>query len=77
MNQLNPNIHDIMLYIGIIEGAIDVLSTDPDAPYEDVRLLLNSKRQMSTLKYVASALNRGDLEDFEKAMLDLENQAAF
>ena len=77
MSKLNPNIHDIMLYIGIIEGGIDVLSADPDAPYEDVRLLLNSKRQMSTLKYVASALNRGDLEDFEKAMADLESQANF
>lgn len=77
MEKLDPNIHDIVLYIGMAEGAIDVLANDKDAEYEDVRLLLNSKKQMTTLKMVARALSQGDVEGFEAAMRDLENQAAF
>jgi hypothetical protein len=77
MSDMTPNIHDIMMYITFVESAIDALSNDKDAEYEDIRLLLNSKRQMTTLKFVAKALDQGDYQAFEKAMHELETQAAF
>jgi hypothetical protein len=72
----DPNIHDLLIYVKLVEGAIDALIEDPEAiSPEELRLLLNANKQMATLKRVALTLQQGSHEGFEAAMRELENQA--
>lgn len=77
MHKPQPNIHHLVLYVGLLEGAIDALTEDGDASFEEVRLLLNTKRRLATMKVAGKALKQGNRGDFEAAMKDLQNQAPF
>lgn len=79
MSKADPSIEDLLLYVRLVEGAIDGLIETPDVvTLEEMRLLLNAQKQFATLKMVAKILqNNGTHEQFEAAMLDLEKQAPF
>jgi hypothetical protein len=77
MHQPQPNIHQLVLYVGLLEGAIDVLTEDANATPEEIRLMLNSRRRLGSIKAAAKALIRENQEDFDAAIKDLENVAPF
>lgn len=78
MHDPDPNIHDLLMYVKLVEGAIDALIENPDAvSLEEMRMLLNAQKQLATLKLVAKTLQQGSHEEFEAAMRDLETQAPF
>lgn len=77
MHKPQPNIHQLILYVSLLEGAIDALTEEGDASFEEVRLLLNTKRRLATMKVAGKALRQGNQGDFEAAMRDLQNQAPF
>jgi hypothetical protein len=80
MHKADPSIADLLLYIRLVEGAIDGLIETPDTvTFEEMRLLLNAQKQFATLKMVAKILQskEGTHEQFAAAMRDLEGQASF
>lgn len=77
MHKPQPNIHQLVLYVGLLEGAVDTLVEDADASFEEIRLMLNSKRRLGSIKAAAKALIRKDQADFDAAIKDLETVAPF
>lgn len=78
MSKADPSIDDLLLYMKLIEGAIDALIENPDAvTLEEMRKLLNAQKQFANLKWVAKTLQQGDRTAFNEAMRNLEGQAPF
>jgi hypothetical protein len=77
MHKPNPNIHDLILYVSLLDGAITALLNEADKSFEEVRLLLNTRRRLATMKEAGKYLEQGKQEEFEAAMVDLANQAPF
>jgi hypothetical protein len=79
MTKPDPNIHDLLMYVKLVEGAIDVLVESPAAvSMEEMRLLLNAQKQFTSLKMVAKIIeSNGTHDQFEDAIRELENQAPF
>lgn len=77
MSKPSPNIHDLILYVALLDGAISALLSAGAATPEEVRLLLNTQRRLATMKTAGKFLEQGDQDNFEIAMKDLANQAPF
>jgi pyruvate formate-lyase activating enzyme-like uncharacterized protein len=73
----NPNIHQIMVSIRILDEMIDTFINENGLEYDEKRKMLNAKRQLTTMELVAVALREGRREDFDSAMNELETQACF
>ncbi len=76
MSQLNPNIDDLLIYLKLVVGALDAVTDfDTGVTPEEVRLLMNAKKQLATLESVAKMLKLGDVNGFHESMRELESQA--
>jgi hypothetical protein len=75
MHKPQPNIHQLVLFVGFLEGGVDALTAELDVTPEETRLLLNAKRVLGSIKMAAKALNRRSKEDFDFAMNDLKTVA--
>lgn len=74
-NMETPNIDDMLITLQMISAVIEVLIASSE--YDEVRLLLNVKRQITNMELLASAWKAGKQEDFDNAVLALECQAPF
>ena len=77
-----PNIHQMLIVLQGLTSIIDVLlksceSEEVGAAYDEIRLLLNAKKQLTTMEYVAVALKANNREDYDSALEELEAQAPF
>jgi len=77
MHKPQPNIHQLVLFVGFLEGGVDALTADASVTPEETRLLLNAKRVLGSIKMVARALHKNSREDFDFAMNDLKTVAPF
>lgn len=77
MHEADPSIEDLLMYMKLIEGAIDALIENSEVTLEETRKLLNAQKQLATLKWVAKTLQQGDRAAFTDAMANLETQAPF
>lgn len=77
MHKPDPNIHDLILYVALLDGAINALLNTADKTFEEVRLLLNTQRRLATMKEAGKYLEQKNQTEFEAAMGDLANQAPF
>lgn len=76
----DPNVHTMVVYLRMHEEILQVLfdnATLLGLDYEQIRMILNAKEQISRMERVASALKAGNKEDFDTAMAELERQVAF
>lgn len=76
----SPNIHGMLVAMQIFSSIIDILITSAEkleVPYDEVRLMLNAKEQITRMERVAAALKANNRDDFNVALDALENQAAF
>lgn len=76
----SPNIHQILMTLQIFSAVIDILITHGSAlglPYDETRLLLNAKTQITRMEQLAAALNADDEDGYNEAIGALEQQAAF
>jgi len=73
----NPNIRQLLLSVRLLEEMIDTFINHEELEYEEKRLMLNAKKQLTMMNLVAAALTAGNHEDFNVAMNSLETQAAF
>lgn len=75
-----PNIHEMMVSLQLFSALIDVLITNADSlgiEYDETRLMLNAKEQITRMERVAVALRANNRGDFEAAVKVLETQAPF
>lgn len=76
----DPNIHQMVNALAVISGALDIMISlldDAEINHNEVRLVLNAKKQILSMEYVAAALKSGNREDFDKAIEELKQQAPF
>jgi hypothetical protein len=78
----NPNIKQLLESMTMVSGILDKMLANLDAPdvelsTDDVRLLLNAKKQVTQLELVAAALNSGNEELYNEEVEKLKGQAAF
>jgi hypothetical protein len=80
MSEPKPNIHEMMVQLQIFSAVLDILITNAsnlDVDYDEIRLMLNAKEQITRMERIAAALQANNKEDFEFAVDDLERQAPF
>lgn len=70
-----PKMSDMLITLQMISAVIEVLIANSE--YDEMRLLLNVKKQITNMELVASAWKAGNQEDFDNAVASLECQAAF
>lgn len=73
----NPNIHDILVTVRLLDEMIDTFICDDGLEYDEKRKMLNAKRQLTNMEVVAVALKDNNREDFDRAIKELETQAHF
>lgn len=73
----NPNIHVILGQLRILSAVMVSILASDDLGYEETRLILNAKEQLTRMELVALALQAGNREDYDKAISALERQAVF
>lgn len=76
----NPNVHQMVVTLQIFSAVIDVLITNGanlGLPYDETRMLLNAKSQITRMEQLAAALNAGDEDGYNEAIGALEHQAHF
>lgn len=73
----NPNIHVILGQLRILCAVMMSVLGSEHLEYEETRLILNAKEQLTRMELVALALQAGNREDYDKAISELERQAAF
>jgi hypothetical protein len=73
----NPNIHVILGQLRILSAVMGSILGNEDLEYEETRLILNAKEQLTRMEIVALALQAGNRNDYDKAISALESQAAF
>lgn len=76
----SPNIHEMLATLQIFSSVIDILITHADRlgiEYDEIRLMINAKEQITRMERVAAALKANNRNDFNVALADLERQAAF
>lgn len=72
----DPNIHQMLVTISLLDAHIDTFLREA-FDYDEKRLLLNAKKQLTQMEVVAAALSENNRSDFDVAMKGLEGQAAF
>lgn len=75
----DPNIHGMLLQLQVFSSVMDILivnGLDAGMEYDQTRLLINAKEQLTRMNRVAAALKANNLEDFNEAIKELDNQAA-
>lgn len=75
-----PNIHEMLVRLQIFTSVIDILINHAEklnVSYDDTRLMLNAKEQLTRMERLAAALRANNRSDFEAAIRALENQAPF
>jgi hypothetical protein len=70
----NPNIHQLLVPVRLLSQWIEVFLCE-NMEYDQVRLMLNAKQQLLRMEMVAAALEAGDLENFNRTMEEIQNQA--
>lgn len=73
----NPNIHVILGQLRILCAIMGSILTSEDLDYEETRLILNAKEQLTRMELVSLALLAGNREDYDRAISELERQAVF
>lgn len=73
----DPNIHQILVSIRILDEMIDTFINENGLDYDEKRKMLNAKRQLISMELVAVALRENRREDFDRAIRELETQACF
>lgn len=78
----NPNIKQLLGSMSMVSSILDEMLANLDAPdvefsTDDVRLLLNAKKQVTQLELVAGALNSGNEALYNEEVEKLKAQAAF
>lgn len=76
----DPNIHQILATLTVIDGMLEVILTLSHAGRVDVgntRLIFNAKQQILTMEQIATALNNDDRKSYDEAVDRLKKQAPF
>jgi hypothetical protein len=76
----NPNIHQMLATLGVIDGMLDIilsLSQVGRVDVDDVRLIFNAKQQILVMEQIATALNSEDRNSYDEAIKRLGQQAPF
>lgn len=73
----DPNIHQMLVTIRLLDDQIDTFVGHDEIAYDEERLMLNAKKQLTKMELVATALKANNREDFDSAIAELENQAHF
>ncbi|MHB1299321.1 MAG: hypothetical protein ACYCY8_00450 [Burkholderiales bacterium] len=76
----SPNIHEMLAALQIFSSVLDILINHADKlgiEYEETRLMLNAREQLTRMERVAFALKANNKEDFDLSLAALEKQAAF
>ncbi len=72
----HPNVHDMLVQLKLFNAVFDVL-LNADLGYDNNRLLLNAKAQVTNMEGLALALEAKNREDYEAAVKAIESQAVF
>ena len=76
----SPNIHEMLATLQIFSSVIDILLNHADKlgiDYDETRLMLNAREQLTRMERVAFALKANNKEDFDLSLEALEKQAVF
>lgn len=76
----SPNIHEMLAALQIFSSVIDILVANAEQlgiDYEEIRLMINAKEQLTRMERVATALKANKKVDFDVAVAELEKQATF
>ena len=74
----DPNIHQMMVLLRALNAALVSIPEEfGTLQYEENRLILNAREQITRMEMVAAALKANDRDGFDEAIKKLEAQAAF
>ncbi len=76
----DPNIHTMLVNMRVFSSVMEVIiasANEIELGYEQTRMLLNAKEQLTRMERLAAALKADNKEDYNKAIEDLERQATF
>ena len=74
----DPNIHQLVVLLRALDAVLNSIASEfDDLAYDDTRLLLNAREQITRMERVAAALRSNNIEDFNDAIQMLEQQAPF
>lgn len=76
----SPNIHEMLTTLQIFSSVLDILINHADKlgiEYDETRLMLNAREQLTRMERVAFALKANNKEDFDLWLRELERQAVF
>lgn len=77
MHQPNPNIHQLILYVILLEGVIEAAIRSEELSPEETRLMFNAQLRLNIMKRAGKHLKNNEQDEFEVAMRELANQAPF
>jgi hypothetical protein len=73
----HPSVQQMVVVLKILGGTIDVLLSAAVFPYDESRLLLNARKQITNFESLALALEAQDRDGYEAAIAELDRQAVF
>lgn len=74
----DPNIHQMMVLLRAINAALVSIPDEFEGlQYEENRLILNAREQITRMEMVAAALKANDRAGFDEAIRKLEEHAPF
>ena len=74
----NPNIHDMVRYLVVIDKVLDsilMLVECNEADHVDSRVIFNSKQQIFNMKQMANAVVKNDIDLYNEYLHKLKNQS--
>lgn len=72
----HPNMHALIVHLNIFSAVMNILVTqgmETGVDYDQTRLILNAKEQLTKMERVAAAINANNKKDFKIAIKDLES----
>ena len=72
----HPNMHALIVHLNIFSAVMNILVTqgmETGVDYDQTRLILNAKEQLTKMERVAAAMNANNKKDFKLAIKDLKS----
>ena len=73
----NPSIEETLLFLNLVEGALDILDARSVLDYDESRRVLNAKQQIWNVQNIANSLKSSNENDYLDAIKRLDKQVDF
>ncbi|CAG9933673.1 hypothetical protein [Candidatus Nitrotoga arctica] len=75
----HPNMHALIVHLNIFSAVMNILVTqgmETGVDYDQTRLILNAKEQLTKMERVAAAITANNKKDYQMAIQDMEKKTS-